>query len=409
MQKFPIGFWNYTTVEQTYPEAVEDWEKLGMTLTFSPQYDPVRHSRQALLDLLDACRSRDIGVIVNDSRTRWGNAASDPAGYRERFLQACGDFGKHPAVVGFHLGDEPYHPQDFANCAAAHRICLEAAPELLPHINFLPYWPGQEKTVLKAASFRDWAAGMVKSAGLKVLCYDCYTQLNPEEEGTDNYFRNLRIFDQAAVASGISPWTTLLSVGHFRYRVPTEDDFRWQLNSAVASGMKGVLWFYVYMVNISNYRLAPIDEFGERTENFFRLSRVNRHFLHQFGDFFLLAKHTGAWHIGKAYGGYRLFRPGVDSDTVLDVTSEEGLPGIVSFFEKDGERYLAVVNNSPFESGRFTVHLPKRVQIFERLSWSRAFESVKEHRHDAVYWENEGEIGGGDWFAPGQMQLYHYR
>lgn len=70
MQKFPIGFWNYTTVEQTCPEAVEDWEKLGMTLTFSPQYDPVRHSRQALLDLLDACRSRDIGVIVNDSRTR---------------------------------------------------------------------------------------------------------------------------------------------------------------------------------------------------------------------------------------------------------------------------------------------------------------------------------------------------
>ncbi|MGN1345762.1 MAG: hypothetical protein ACI4V1_03190 [Eubacteriales bacterium] len=409
MAKFPIGFWNYTATGDLGPEAVRDWADLGMTMAVSPEYHAGQHDRNAMLAILDACAAYGIRVILSDSRARWGGASDDPAAYERQFTEAYEDFGRHPAVMGFHVGDEPWSDKAFADCIAAHRMQLKVAPELTPHLNFLPYWEGQEKDVLKAPTFIDWARRMAEQADLKILCYDCYSQMNPEEAGVHTYFTNLRKFSEAADACGITPWTTLLSVGHFRYRVPNEDDLRWQLNTAVASGMKGILWFFVYeRAPMANYRLPPIDEFGERTETFHRMSRVNRHFLHQFGDFFLNAEHKGTYHTVKAYGGYELFRPGVTSDVLLDVESVHNLPAVVGFFEKDGEHFVAVVNNTTTESGQFRLHVPKSAKTFQRMNWDGSFSDLKTHSHDACYFETDTEQVGGDWLAPGQLKVYKY-
>ncbi|MBO4229587.1 MAG: hypothetical protein J5938_04470 [Clostridia bacterium] len=405
LKRYPIGFWNYTPVGQLGPEAVKDWADLGMTFALSPQFGP-NSDPKILLSILDACADRDIGVILNDYRARWNGASDDPKAYADRFRAAYEQFGKHPAAIGFHVGDEPSDDKGFADACEAHRIQLAVAPELTPHLNFLPYWEGQEKNILKAPTFADWAKRMAKEADLKILCYDCYAQMNPEETGTHQYYTNLRKFSEAADASGILPWTTLLSVGHFRYRIPSEDDFRWQVNTAAASGMKGLLWFFVYAVMIANYRLSPIDEFGDRTETFSHLSRVNRLFLHEFGDFFLKAEHRSTWHTGKAYGGYSLFEAGKTDPLLLDVTCEQGLPGLVGLFELDGKRYFAIVNNSPKENGCFVLHLPKGAKTFQRLNWNGGYDDLRVSHHDAYYRETEDEIQGGDWLAPGQMKIY---
>lgn len=409
MSKFPIGFWNYTATGQLGPEAVNDWADLGMTMAVSPEYYAGHHDKNAMLAILDACAERDIKVIMSDSRARWGGAAKDPEAYEKQFAEAVSDFGNHPAVMGFHVGDEPWSDEAFADCIAAHRIQLKVAPKLVPHLNFLPYWEGQERDLLKAPTFKDWAERMVEQADLKILCYDCYTQMNPDEAGVHQYYTNLRKFSEAADATGIQPWTTLLSVGHFRYRVPNEDDLRWQLNTAVASGMKGILWFFVYERDpMSNYRLPPIDEFGERTETFYRMSRVNRHFLHQFGDFFMNAEHHGTYHTIKAYGGYELFKPHETSTDIFDIESVHGLPAVVGFFEKDGEQFVAIVNNTTTESGQFRIHLPKSAAVFERMTWNGDFSDMR-HSHDAFYTETETEKIGGDWLAPGQLKVYRYK
>jgi hypothetical protein len=233
--------------------------------------------------------------------------------------------------------------------------------------------------------------------------------MNPEEAGVHQYYTNLRKFSEAADDTGITPWTTLLSVGHFRYRCPNEDDLRWQLNTAVASGMKGILWFFIYeRAPMSNYRLPPIDEFGERTETFGWMSRVNRHFLHQFGDFFLNAEHKATYHTVKQYGGYAPFVPGETSDVILDVESVHGLPAVVGFFEKDGEKFVAVVNNNTKESGQFRLHVPKDAKIFQRMNWNGGWDDIKTNHWDAFYTETETECIGGDWLAPGQMKVYKY-
>ena len=403
--KYPIGFWNYTKTGDLTPESVKDWAELGMTMANSPEYWE-GCDKNAMLALLDECQKYGIRVIICDHRARWWGASDDPAAYEERFRAAYEDFGHHPATIGFHVGDEPWEKKAFDDCITAHNIQLKVAPELTPHLNFLPYWDGQEKG-LGAETFTAWAEDMVRKSDLRILCYDCYSQMNPNGEGVDQYFKNLRKFSEAADATGIVPWSTLLSVGHFRYRCPSEDDLRWQLNTAVASGMKGILWFFVYMRNpVSNYRLAPIDEFGERTETYTWMSRVNRHFQHQFGDFFMKANHIATYHVGKTWGGYEAFEAGKTDPAVLDITCDQGLDAVAGFFELDGERYLALVNNSWTDSGLFKIHTPKDGRL-DRMNWNGSFTAVKAAHWDAFYTETETENIGGDWLAPGQMKVYH--
>ena len=79
---------------------------------------------------------------------------------------------------------------------------------------------------------------------------------------------------------------------------------------------------------------------------------------------------------------------------------------VAGFFELDGERYLALVNNSWTDSGLFKIHTPKDGRL-DRMNWNGTFTAVKAAHWDAFYTETETENIGGDWLAPGQMKVYH--
>ena len=84
------------------------------------------------------------------------------------------------------------------------------------------------------------------------------------------------------------------------------------------------------------------------------------------------------------------------------------MPAVLGFFEKEGKKYLAVVNNSVKESGQFRIHVPKNVKKFQRWNWNHDLSDMKTDCWDAFYTETEDQCIGGDWLAPGQMKLYHY-
>ncbi len=399
MKKFPIGFWNYTT-GQLRAKDVKDWVDLGMTMANSPEITE-NTDKKVIHEILDACAENDIKVIMCDHRGLWNDASEDPEGYKARFRAAYEEFGKHPAVFGFHIGDEPFNDKAFADSSAAYRLQLEIAPELTPFLNYMPYWKGQEKDNLKAPSYVDWVKRTVDEADLKIFSYDRYSQLNPGEEGVHEYFTNLRLVREAADLTGVTPWTTLLSVGHFKYRCPSENDLRWQLSTAVVSGMEGIMWFFIYERECRvNYRLPPIDAFGERTETFNWLARTNKYFLHQYGDFFMRAKRIKTVHVGKAYGGYELFEAGKTDDVVLDVTTSDNVPAILSFYELDGKKWVAVVNNSPTEDTEIMLRITKNVKNLYRYSFNRQLIPIR------MLINQEDSYLGGEWHFPGQINLY---
>ena len=150
-QPFPMGFWNYTQTGQLGPKDVTDWSDCGMTLTMSPAFNPELHNKADLLALLDACAEKGVRLIVCDTRARWHGAAGDAAAYRARFQTAYEDFGRHPAVFGFHVGDEP-RAADEADCVAACRIQQEVAPELTPFLNHFP-WHSEINRLLETKDY----------------------------------------------------------------------------------------------------------------------------------------------------------------------------------------------------------------------------------------------------------------
>ena len=215
----------------------------------------------------------------------------------------------------------------------------------------------------------------IKETGLGQLCYDCYFQMfeNNSEDGIGLYFHNLNMYREISRKTGVDYWTTLLSVGHWAFRVPSEDDIRWQISTAAAHGAKGIFWFYIYgRLLESSYHQSPFDQYYNKTETFDRLARQMRLFNDHFADRLANSELLEVYHAGRTYGGTPLYTPGVIEG--LFFKRNWGMPMIVSKFkDKNGKEFLLFVNNSQNK--------------IERI---------------------EGEYTGKKifmWFAPGQMQI----
>ena len=213
--------------------------------------------------------------------------------------------------VGVKIVDEPAK-EHWADMLKAVKIVKEYAR---PFINFLPFFDEDfEKTLgTNHAGYAKMLEDAVKETGLRQICYDCYFQMfeNNREEGIGYYFHNLNEYRMLSEKTGVDFWTTLLSVGHWAFRVPTEDDIRWQISTACAHGAKGIFWFYIYgRLLESSYRQSPFDQYYNKTATFDALARQMRLFNDHFADRLAGAKLLEVYHAGKTYGGTPLYTPG---------------------------------------------------------------------------------------------------
>lgn len=402
---YPIGFWNYPSVDRTPTSEVARWKNAGITCNQTPVFSYEAQDPAMLTAMLNEMHAQGMRAFVCIRELDFRRFVGHPEDFREVFARAYADFGHHPATYGFFVGDEPLRKEEFEACVYAYKVMREMAPELTPLLNFNPYWMGMENDLLGGEAFDSWIDRFIKESGCPLICYDCYWQMNPEEEGTNLYFLNLHNYVNAAERNGIKVWNTLLSCGHFRYRVPSEDDLRWQLSTTVASGCNGILWFLWYGQGIrNNYRGMPVDELGEETETYAALRRVQLIFHRRHGQWITPLTHKETFHFCKAYGNYPLFKT-YDIPHVRKMVSDHGLPGLVSrFVDQEGKEYLVLVNNTPKESGLFTLWLDPGLKALHRY-WEKADIDFIHDHHDACYADHGSMIQAGFWLAPGQMEV----
>ncbi len=403
---FPIGAWVYRDLNQVTKETIDEWRECGLTLTFSPDFRPSRnHDKKKMLEIMDYCYECGIKLIICDDRSHWRGAAKDPEGYRKAFQEAYNDFGKHKATWGFHVGDEPFM-QHVDDVVMAYKIQLEVAPELVPFVNYLPLWE---------PSIDEIADAIFPNIEMKNMCYDYYAQMVKDTK-PDGYFTQLRRFKEHADKGGAPLWTTLLSMGHWAYREPTKDDFVWQLNTAVASGCEGILWFHFYTnPEHCSYRNGPINKFGERTRTYTDLSEANREFHHYFGEAFTHLKLVKSYHVGEAFGGFPLFKEG-DSDVILKIEDpRDHHPAILSFFkDENGDDYFAIVNNTRFDPSRIHMTISSKAGKIIDVANDMPITPTKITQALAVggvtATKEEDKIPDSyehmNWYAPGMMKLY---
>lgn len=226
--KYQTGAWNYYAIGEYDAETMtNDFNDLGFNLVMSCDYNPYSpyfHDKAAFISHLDSLHAKGMSVVVCDVRTGWGRLKEQgEQEFVRRVKEAVSDFGSHPAVYGFFIGDEPSGAQ-MSDMVRAYKIVKAAAPALRPFVNFLPIWCTDdyfEKCLgVPATKYGELLDKVVKEAEIDVLCYDYYSQCSyfEADRGEAMYFMNLNVFREVAKKNDIPFFTTLLSVGHWNYR-----------------------------------------------------------------------------------------------------------------------------------------------------------------------------------------------
>ena len=359
-----LGFWNYIESGKIGSEAVKDWKELGCNLAMSFDFDVNKHDKKDMLAILDACKAEGIKLIIRDKRTRYKTYADLPL---DEFLsgvrQSYKDFGAHEATFGFFAGDEPTaeYEQAFTDVM---RILQEEMPNLTPFGNVFPYWAGSDFDMLTgkpAVHHEKVLTKMLQESGMPVIAYDHYTQClqdnHNQETGINSWFYDLDQFQKITKENGRFFYVTALCVGHWAYRVPTEDDFRWQIYTALAHGARGVFWFHLY--NLSgdpSYRNAPFyGENFKRTETFTYLARQQDIFHQLYEAQFNKMELTAVYHTGHIYDPSKRF---CSDETIREVNGKFPYPTIISYykeFESD-ERWVSIVNAHQRYANKITLY-----------------------------------------------------
>ena len=359
-----LGFWNYIESGKLGKEAVRDWKELGMNLAMSFDFDVQKHNKRDMLNILDECQAQGLKLIIRDKRTRYKTYAKTGLdSFKKGVKEAYEDFGKHPATFGFFAGDEPTgeYEQAFIDVM---RILLEEMPDLTPFGNVFPYWAGLDFDMLtgrKAEYFYELVTRMLREGNTPVIGYDHYTQCLQENEnqeaGINSWYYDLDMFHKVTKENGRYFYVTALCVGHWAYRVPTEDDFRWQIYTALAHGARGVLWFHLYnLKGDCSYRNAPFyGEDFKRTETFTYLARQQDIFRQSYMEQFNKMEMTEVYHTGHIYDPAKRF---CSDETIKEVNGKYSYPTIITYYKEfdSEERWVSIVNAHQRYANKITVY-----------------------------------------------------
>lgn len=365
---FPIMPWNHAPNDPAVLKRIKD---CGFTLAgfVSP-------------GTLDACGKIGLKAIVHDPRTAnydWSRV--DDTQVRTNVASLIAEVGKHPAVFGYYLHDEPTAAW-FPNLEKVAAAVRDLAPEHWPYINLFPNYASNEQ--LGTAGYAEYLERFIATCRPRIISYDNYALLD-DGSVRENFWSNLEAVRTACQKHGLEFWNIVLSVAHFNYAEPTAAGFRLQAYSTLASGGRGLAWFTYFAPAVGGYRDAPIDQFGHETATWQLMQNVNLQ-VQKLGPTMLQLKSDDAYHLGIIPPGCH--GPSTNS-LVLSISGGNAFVG--EFTRLDGSRYVMVVNKSLTAS---------------RTCWPKFRNPPKQLKHLSPYTglltRYEGEYA---WLAPGQGVL----
>ena len=318
---FPIMAWNWAPRD---PAVLQKMKEAGLTVAgfVAP-------------DTLDLCEAAGLKAIVSDNRTSgydWNNV--DEAKARENVASLVRQVGQHPALYGYYLRDEPPAAY-FPGLAKVANLIRELSPGKWPYINLFPDYATAEQ--LGTPTYAEYLERFVATCHPTLMSYDNYSLMD-DGSVRGNYWSNLESMRAACQKQGVEFWNIVLSVAHFSYRELSPADYRFQVYTTLAYGGRGISYFTYFTPATGNYRMGPIDQFGNPTPAWYYLQNVNLQ-IQKLAPTLLQLTSDAVYHFGPLPPGCS----GVSTNSLLSgAGSDSFLVG--EFTHRDGTRYVMIVN-----------------------------------------------------------------
>ena len=402
---YPVTLHNYVGLGDNggTVQTVDDWHELGITVGKTPAQsggDAVPLVRA----MLDRCDELGMMCFVNDSRCAGhvllGGGSEDDL--RRGFEAALKDYGDHPALMGFEVGDEPAQ-QKIGPVFGTHGIQREMAPHLTPFLSIGGYSAGALEW-MQIRSYGRYLEELAEVGRSRVFFHNNYALASKDSpDHVDSFFLTLKMYaDKARQLGDIWTWVTLCCVPHGYIPDLNCDDIRWQINAAAACGFKGIAWYLLYMSRFQNYRNAPYNIHGRKTDMYWILSDQQREFNHMHGGTLAKLTFKEATFIGGTYGGWPST---LDSELVKAAkVFESEYPIIISEYkDAAGRDYVSIVNNSGDKMGNALITWHGRPELFQ-VGWDG--EEFKPRVYFDDDWPENPSLQTCVPLAPGQMELF---
>lgn len=242
--------------------------------------------------------------------------------------------------------------------------------DLEPHINLLPPIAGAERLSGVAGSGISWEEYIrgLSNTGISYLSFDMYPICGLfTNKVMANWFTTLGTMNRVAIEEG-KPWIGCVQVGGGSWaygtidqRVTTEGELKWDVNTMLAFGAKGLIYYLTVSppfwadkegVEEQKNSHSIINAYGEKTEFYDYVKEINAHvsamdhvLMNCDYKGVIVTGDTPCVHYGKDLIKSNSFRG------LSDVTGN----ALVGCFDYNGKTALFVVNNSITEEGEISL------------------------------------------------------
>ena len=256
------------------------------------------------------------------------------------------------------MSREPGCFPELANWVEAFR---KARPAALSYINLFPNYASAAQ--MEVPTYAEYLESYVRIVRPGFISYDHYALM---DDGSlrGSYFQNLEAVRETALRHSLPFWNIVLSCAHFNYAEPTEAGLRFQLYTTLAYGGRGIAYFTYFAPEIGNYRLSPIDQFGNKTPTWDMLRSVNLQ-AQRLGPLYTKLRNVNVFHHPDVPEGCA----GLTTSRFISTVNGGSL--LVGEFEgPDGQPFVIVVNKSLERSISFSLKFkdPGQIQMVNTYS-----------------------------------------